>query len=165
MPQTIAYLLLFFFFKYHWCSDFFCLKSCCLLIDSPDQTQPSWNPCLKVRFPALYSPCLFFPCLSLFLHLHYLKVSKSPQAYLFVWFWLFPTVLQVFLLTLPFLCSSVSLLFFSLTLILSTMVLSVLTFLTTSFGEPSVRIKRWHFLICHWSWAITTRLLIELCFW
>lgn len=22
-PQTIAYLLLFFFFKYHWCSDFF----------------------------------------------------------------------------------------------------------------------------------------------
>lgn len=90
MPQTIAYLLLFFFFKYHWCSDFFCLKSCCLLIDSPDQTQPSWNQCLKVRFPAVYSPCLFFPCFSLFLHLHYLKVSKSPQAYVFVWFWTVP---------------------------------------------------------------------------
>lgn len=94
MPQTIAYLLLFFFFKYHWCSDFFCLKSCCLLIDSPDQTQPSWNPCLKVRFPAVYLPCLFS-----------LSLSFSPSSLLESF--QKPTSLFIcFILTVPYCTSS-----------------------------------------------------------
>lgn len=50
------------------------------MIDSLNLTQLSWNQCLKFRFPPVYSPCLFSP--SLFFHLHYFKVSKSPQAYL-----------------------------------------------------------------------------------
>lgn len=50
---------------------------------SPDLTQPRWKECLKLGLLSDYSLCLFCPPSLIFF---IFSVSKSPRAYLFIWY-------------------------------------------------------------------------------
>lgn len=54
---------------------------------APDLAQPTWKECLKLGLLLLFSMPFSPPSLIFFTF----SVSKSPQAYLFIWFWFFPT--------------------------------------------------------------------------